>query len=206
MVILSVASFAVFGLYTINTTGEVRINGPQYKRIIQGKEVIADILPPPAYLIETYLTAFQMLDDRNGIGLPRLVGKIRTLKAAYLERCAYWDSTLPEGELKNRLQESHQGAMQMFEAIEQSFIPALQAGDRAQATRVLHEGIRVAYDAHRSKIDRAVKLAEKQHQENEARVDVQVRSRTIGLIGLSVSLVVLMSVVSWNLVRGNARA
>ncbi len=94
--------------------------------------------------------------------------------------------------------------MQMFEEIDQSYIPSLKAGDRTQASRVLHDRIRLAYDVHRLKIDSTVKLAEKQHLENEAKVDVQVRSRTLGLVGLGLSLVILLSTVSWNLVRGKA--
>ena len=35
----------------------VKIGGPLYDRIVQGKDLIADVLPPPAYIIEAYLTA-----------------------------------------------------------------------------------------------------------------------------------------------------
>src|SRR5262245_6999533 len=38
------------------------INGPYYAQLVQMKDLVADILPPPAYIIETYLTVLQITD------------------------------------------------------------------------------------------------------------------------------------------------
>jgi len=55
---LFVLSFIGFGFLAFNTLSVLRINGPIYKDIVQGKDVIADILPTPAYIIESYLLLF----------------------------------------------------------------------------------------------------------------------------------------------------
>ncbi|WP_137130378.1 methyl-accepting chemotaxis protein [Rhizobium sp. FY34] len=36
---------------------QVKIEGPKYKQIIDSKDLVADILPPPMFLVEAYLTA-----------------------------------------------------------------------------------------------------------------------------------------------------
>jgi hypothetical protein len=43
-----------------------KVNGPIYRQIIQGKDLIADILPPPEYIIESYLVALQAQDQTPG--------------------------------------------------------------------------------------------------------------------------------------------
>ena len=41
---------------------DLAINGPYYAQLVQMKDVVADVLPPPAYIIETYLTVLQIID------------------------------------------------------------------------------------------------------------------------------------------------
>src|SRR5688572_7724974 len=57
------------------TLGKVKVNGPLYRDIVQGKDVIADVLPPPEYIIESYLVVLQMVEETDK-------GRI----AAYIER------------------------------------------------------------------------------------------------------------------------
>jgi methyl-accepting chemotaxis protein len=33
------------------------VNGPVYQEIVNGKDLIADILPPPLYIVESYMLA-----------------------------------------------------------------------------------------------------------------------------------------------------
>ena len=40
----------------------VRINGPLYKAIDGGQAVVADILPPPLFIVESHLTVFELID------------------------------------------------------------------------------------------------------------------------------------------------
>ena len=51
-------------LWTMN---EVRIGGQLYNQIINDKDLLADILPPPEYAIETYLINQLILDFLTGL-------------------------------------------------------------------------------------------------------------------------------------------
>lgn len=39
------------------------VGGPHYSKIIAGKDVVADLLPPPLYIVEAYLETRLALDD-----------------------------------------------------------------------------------------------------------------------------------------------
>lgn len=203
---LFLVSFSLYGLYCFNTVSEVKVNGPFYHRIVQGKDVIADILPPPEYLVETYLTAFQMLDDKNGAQLPAFVGKIERLKGEYLSRHAFWNASLPDDELKRALVDgSYAPALRMLDSLEKVFIPALKAGDRNRAEAVLHGSIQEDYAEHRAKIDEVTLLAKRRNHDDEASARIAERARTIGQIVVGLALILMLSSVSWYLVRQNPR-
>ncbi|MFA6401967.1 MAG: hypothetical protein WCX31_10130 [Salinivirgaceae bacterium] len=55
----------VFGIMFTNAIKTIGINGSIYSNIIQSKDIIADILPPPEYIIESYLLVFQSLEETN---------------------------------------------------------------------------------------------------------------------------------------------
>jgi methyl-accepting chemotaxis protein len=194
-------SFSLYGLYCINTVTEVKINGPYYKRIVQGKDVVADILPPPEYLVEAYLTAFQMLHAPDA-ELDGLIAQLSKLETEYQVRHAFWETTLQEDALKQGLvRDSYAPARRMLEIIQTEFIPILKAGDRTKAEAILIGKIRPAYQEHRKYIDVVVDLAKKRNREDEARAAVAVDSRTYGQIALGVFLFFLLSIFSSYVLR-----
>ena len=57
MVLLAVfiAGYTIFGLVSFSTLNTLRIDGQLYNQIIMSKDLIVDVLPPPEYIIESYL-------------------------------------------------------------------------------------------------------------------------------------------------------
>lgn len=202
LVLVFLASFTVYGLYCINTVSEVKISGAAYQRIIQGKDLIADVLPPPAYLIETYLTAYRMLDAQGPEELAELEAALRRLGAEFEARQAVWSKALAEGELKRSLTvDSYQPGKRMLAALEQDFVPALRAGNPDQARTVLDLSVSRDYALHRRAVDRVVELASARHREDEAAAAMAVTSRTYGQVVLGIVLFVFLSCFSAWLIR-----
>jgi len=50
------------------STERIKVNGPVYLDIVRGKDLIADILPPPEYIIESYLVVLQGMDEKDLAG------------------------------------------------------------------------------------------------------------------------------------------
>ena len=57
----AIVGLILFGLMSFYAMSKIKVNGPIYKNIVQGKDLIADILPPPEYIIESYLTTLQLV-------------------------------------------------------------------------------------------------------------------------------------------------
>ena len=124
----------------------------------QGKDVVADILPPPLYVIETHLTVSDLL---NGSGENKgvLLQKLKQLHQEYKTRNEYWEhSTLDSGIRNKLLGEQKQQADQYWTTLESELIPALESGNR-QAVDGAWGKLRSAYQAHRSGVDSTVTAA-----------------------------------------------
>jgi len=133
----------------------LKINGYSYDRIVASKDLVADILPPPEYVIEAFLEAQLVL--RHPEQTKEHVARLGKLQADYLERHAFWEkSTLLPVALRDELTvSSHKEVDAFWRAIDREFIPAALAKDTVRAEKSL-AAITELYEAHRAVIDRVV--------------------------------------------------
>src|SRR5688500_461035 len=94
LVAFFLASFIFFAGLAWNTIQSVRIRGPYYNNIVQSKDLIADVLPPPAYLIESYLIVLEMTEEQDPHKLAAMVEKSKALRADYEARKEFWTTDL----------------------------------------------------------------------------------------------------------------
>src|SRR4029079_7900679 len=81
----------------------LRVNGPVYEQVVQGKDVIADVLPPPEYVIESYLLLYEMADEHDRTALVNLIERGNKLRREYDERHEFWVRDLGDGPVKDAL-------------------------------------------------------------------------------------------------------
>ena len=67
---------------------ELKVGGPVYTRIVSGKDLIADILPPPEYIIESYLEATLAFNDPTSLDARK--ERLAQLRKDYDLRHEYW--------------------------------------------------------------------------------------------------------------------
>src|SRR3954452_14644636 len=82
--------FVTFELLAFATLRGVQVNGPHYRRIVQNKDLVCDVLPPPAYIVETYLVANLLADGKSADDVVTLVARYKQLKFEYHDRLEYW--------------------------------------------------------------------------------------------------------------------
>ncbi len=192
---LAIGLFAALLSETIKT---VQINGPHYQEIIQNKDLIADILPPPAFIVHSYLKTLRLLDDLDHQTTRELIARALALEEQYVARRAYWQAQLPNGPLKEMLVEtSAKPAQEFFAVWHREFLPAVEAGDRAKAAQVAHGPLRILYDAHRTHIEAAVRLAEEQHVRSEAAARGMLADRTRLLFGAGLVMITVLFAVGF---------
>src|SRR5207245_1540747 len=146
----------------------------------------ADILPPPAYVIEAYLEATLAL--REPTAFPDHQKKLLQLKKDYSDRKTFWTSSALEPELKSMLVDKSDGEVQKFwQILDAELVPALRANDTAKAAAV-YARLSEVYAAHRSVIDGLVEKANKLNSDLET--VAADRDRGISYVVWSVSGVV----------------
>jgi methyl-accepting chemotaxis protein len=112
--------------------GELKVGGPVYQRIVNGKDLIADVAPPPVYLVQAYLET-NLINNEPWSLEPRRK-RLAELRKAYDERIAFWGKQNLNAAVRNQLlAAAHAPAERFWEATEQRFLPALDKGDRDMA-------------------------------------------------------------------------
>ena len=175
---------------------QLRVGGPLYSQIQLGNDLVADILPPPAYVIEAYLEATLAL--RKPSELAAHQARLAQLHKSYSERKDHWSSKSElDPSVKKRLTVDSDVEVQKFwKVAEQDMIPALSKGDKARAEAAYAE-LETIYQAHRSIIDDIVKKANNENSELEKVAATQVDSYSMVtwvVSGLVVTLIVLITV------------
>jgi signal transduction histidine kinase len=179
----------------------IKINGAEYNKIISDKDLVADVLPPPEYIIESLLVVNQLADTTDAQDSTRLRLRLTSLEKEYNTRHVYWDKVLTDPQIRGyMLDQAYQPAQQFYSQVNGEFLPALDAGDRAEAKRLLPQ-LTANYDRHRTAIDQVVKLATAEQTKREEDV---ARTSTIrlGLLLTAMVLLILASAaIGWFTVR-----
>ena len=95
--------FVPFDIFALYTLGKVKVGGPLYQRIVQDKELQADLQPPPLYLLESYKLVLQLQNETDREQIEDGAGRLKQLESEFQERLAFWAKTLDEGQLKQTL-------------------------------------------------------------------------------------------------------
>jgi methyl-accepting chemotaxis protein len=176
-------------IFTSNyALSELKVGGPIYDKIKLGNDLVADILPPPEYVIEAYLEATLALNDPAS--LPVHSDRLVQLKKDYDERLQFWSQSDLEPAIKSQLTGTSDRAVGRFwTALRQDLLPALARKDN-DAARKSYAVLTSAYSEHRAVIDQIVKQANDGNAATEA--GAAARVHTFIVILWSVSGVVLL--------------
>jgi methyl-accepting chemotaxis protein len=162
LVMVSIFGLGISSLSMFIILQKMKVNGPIYKDIVQGKDLAADILPPPEYIIESYLTLQRLENETDNGKKQTFIKDFAKLKSEYEERHNYWKKELTGSDIKNIIvDEAYQPAMAFYKAAEESFIPAVLKGDKATAAEIRTTNLEPLYVSHRTQIDKLVELVNK---------------------------------------------
>lgn len=201
LVVVFLATFLAFALMVSRIIDRVKVNGPIYNEIILSKDLIADVLPPPEYIIESYLVVLQ-LPDSAGEARTELLDRSARLRREFDTRHEFWVKALPEGELRKvMLEDAYRPANEFLQIRDNKFLPALQAGNVEEALRITRVELAHRYEEHRLAVDKVVAMSNQMFidAEAEAKTSLADASRVMWILGIAVVMVVL--VMGWVLSR-----
>lgn len=201
-----------------NVKDPTQVGGIFYKKIIQTKDVIADVLPPPAYIIESYLTTLILVDeldfaltDKNidtqeAKKINDIIEYLRQLKEGvsgrdrvegYFERISLWQKELKssdENEAKIRklmFETAFSHAQNFYNITDSKLIPAVKSGNLEVAKKVRTE-LREAYNGHRKANDEIILIAKKDIADSEEQLKIKKLNFDLNLRGPIYNRIILM--------------
>jgi methyl-accepting chemotaxis protein len=197
---LGPAAIAAMAYRVVST---VKVGGPLYADVVRGKDIVADVLPPPEYIIESYLLAHEIVGETDGGARRALLDRLRQLEGDYATRHAFWlQEPLPSHLKQSLLVDSYEPARRFYGVLDGDFTAAVDKGDMAAAAAVLHGPLRSAYSQHRAAIDRVVEQANRFAADAEARSAAVLRWSLLALFGSSAVILAVIIVLSTAIGRG----
>jgi len=191
---LFLVALLVLGAMSWSTINTIKVNGPIYEQIKTGADLVADILPPPEYILESYLTAMQMTQEEDPSKLDALIQHGQELKSQYEDRHSYWIKNLPDGDIKHKLiVESYTPAMEFYKIRDEQLIPAIKTKNLT-AIKLQFNLMKTAYDQHRAIIDQVVQLTDAQNLKTESEANNIASSRITTLLA-AIGIAIVLSLI-----------
>jgi methyl-accepting chemotaxis protein len=122
-------------------------------RTYVAKDVTADILPPPMYLVEARLVVSEGLEGT--LSPTETAQQIERLRNEYQARVKHWTDNPPYGLERDLLGRQHSAALDFLDAVQKQLLPPLQSGNQAAAIQVLPEVHRL-FAVHREAVNASV--------------------------------------------------
>lgn len=188
------------------TVKSVSVDSPAHQQLSQSCDLLADILPPPEYIVETHLVVHEILDEATeGVtqDLDRQLERLTTLEKEFEDRGRHWNQKLIQGSAElGCFEKLRAPASSYFIALRQRFLPAFSNSQLQAARRILKEEMNPLYETHRASVDNLTQIVRENAVRRKNDVD-SLTSRGITLC-LSVSgfIVLVTGLIGLRIVRG----
>ena len=154
------------------------------------KDLVADVIPPPAYVIEAFLEATLALQQPEKVAYYK--GRLVQLHMKFNERQEFWEKSELETKLKTALTvKSYSEVKRFWSLIEDKMLPALVKGDQYEASFVYSQ-LTSVYEAHRAIVDEIVKQTNADNIELEAVAAQRIAKFSLLVWGVSGAVVLMI--------------
>ncbi|HZX31313.1 MAG TPA: methyl-accepting chemotaxis protein [Rhodocyclaceae bacterium] len=197
-----VLGFAAYGGWSFKTLSDLKVNGPLYQRIALGKDLVADILPPPEYILESYLVTLQLSSETDSREQDKLIDRLKVLKREYDKQHEFWRQADLGKELEEVfLKRAHEPAAAFYGLAFDSLVPALRQGNKDAVAAAMTK-MKIAYGEHRLAIDEVVQIAQKRTEADESDARQRIDSATMLMLAILAVAMITSIAVSTAITRG----
>ena len=198
LAITFLVGLVLFGSVAWRTLNTTKVTGESYYRIVDGKDFVADLLPPPLYLVEMNLDIARVRDERHDADRTKLIEHLKGLRKGYDTRFEFWKKNMPESAIKSKLMgESHDRAKKFFEIIDNEFLPAVEKKDDKKAQDIVDAKLDPLFNQHRDDVENLSKMANDAVAVAETETKATLKSAFITLALLFLGTVGAVAGVVW---------
>lgn len=176
--------FICFGWVSLSQFKKLSINGPVYKHIIDGKDLVADILPPPMYVIESNLIVHSILLEQNNQKIEVYRRQLQELEKSFLEREEYWATSSLDSSLSNMIKNELVPTGKIFFKVVNDELLNLSSDLTTEERLAKLSKINSAYQDHRQVVDSLVRLTTDYNLKTETNVATDLHASYYLLIGI----------------------
>jgi len=190
VLLVAAAIGATATLGAISIGGDIRGHAATARALV-AKDVAADVLPPPLYLVEMRLVLSEALEGT--LEPQKAEAEFKRLSKEYEERLAHWRAHPPFG-LEAHLTGAQHAAGERFIAAGREVVAALGSRDRDAAEAAL-KSAHAIFMQHRQAVDQTVTAVNAFGQQSMAeaeRVSALVRWVSLAAVALSVALLAVL--------------
>lgn len=172
--VISFAILSIVSIYQIsnaieitrNETSKLKIGGELFTKFNNIKDLKADILPPPLFLIEVEAFLFELLVTNNPETIQNKLDWYNNYKSIYSEQKELWEKVLPENEMKSEFfNNSLPLAEELFALIDNQFLPFFNKNQREQCYNLMINKIVPKFNQHKQSIEKVANFAENESLE-----------------------------------------
>lgn len=131
--LITAAGLAAMLLTSTYALNQLKVGGSLYTQIKLGNDLVADILPPPLYVVEAYLEATLAVRDPSQLAVHKK--RLEQLHKEYDERKDFWVSSALEPSMKTKLTANSDAEVRKFWNIVEPSVPALGKNDISAAEK-----------------------------------------------------------------------
>jgi methyl-accepting chemotaxis protein len=183
-----IAALVLTVIVTSFAIQKIRLGGELYQDDRVANDLIADILPPPSFIVEPWLEVSLIVDNHGSTETH--IANLDALRQTYEQRKSYWaNQSLPK-ELKSSFAAAELEADHFWEIYSSEFLPAVRASNKT-AFNAAHDKLGKSYEQHRKRIEALVKQATA-YKASLDELDHSILNTTITVVSLLALLVIAM--------------
>lgn len=184
--LLGCSVISLYGIYNQNHMQNLSVQS------FTAKDIVADILPPPLYLIEYRLTISQVIE--GSISVEEAEAKTNQLEKDYLDRIDYWKKHQSYGLGTNLIGNQHTSALAFISYCKEQILPKIK--NKTEITKLDIQKAHELYLEHRKYVDQTVILANNLAETSSKSLDSYMSSSITMIISIFVLTLIFILLVS----------
>lgn len=158
----------------------IRADGPMTQDSALQAEILADVLPPPAFVVEPYLNASLIVHDPSRAG--PFLSELKDERAEFEARKTYWKTAAVPQQLRQPLNDTIAAADRFWQVMDAKFLPAVTASNRAAMEEAFFMDIAPIYRVQREQVRSIVALS-RTYSAETARSNASLTALALAALG-----------------------
>ncbi|MEO5364680.1 MAG: methyl-accepting chemotaxis protein [Magnetococcus sp. DMHC-8] len=129
-----------------------KVNGPVYQRIVQGKDLLADVLPPPLFIVEPWSIIQEINSTSAKEKIAKSIEALTKTKQDFDTSHNRWMKEGLEPELHALIEKAYKPAVDFFALAQGEYLQSVQNGNQSNQSAAM-EKLMNLYAANRQAVD-----------------------------------------------------